>query len=250
MLGRFMSASMLVLGLAISAEAQAQSADARMGVYIAVDLGVAKVSDTDLDYSDEGGTFGGTGAQDTLATEVDLGSAVNFGGAIGYDFGMIRSDIEIDYSRNSIKGLDIRSLNGSTVTLTPGDIADFCDYAEVEGCTGTGNRVEFDGGHARQLSALANVWLDIPLGSVVTPYVGGGIGVTGFEIEDEGKATFAWQLGAGVAVQVTPGVSLTADYRYRTAKGTTFTDDEYADYSLRVGKIQTSTFSAGLRFTF
>ena len=172
------------------------------------------------------------------------------GGAIGYDFGSVRTDIELDYARNKIKALNIQGLNGTTVSLTPSDIADFCEYAEVDNCRGSGNTVEFDGGHVRQLSALANVWFDIPTGSIVSPYVGGGLGIAGFEIEGEGKARFAWQVGAGVAVELTPGVSLTGDYRFRSTNGTTFTDGEFPEYALRVGKIQTSTFSAGLRFTF
>lgn len=249
MIRRVMVSGMLAVGVAASG-AHAQTAEPTTGVYVAVGAGIAKVSDTDLDYSDTGGTFGGAGARDTLETGVELNKALNLKGAIGYDFGIVRTDVEIDYSRNQIEALNIRGLNGTAVTLTPADVADFCDYVEATDCSGSGNRVEFDGGHVRQLSALANVWLDIPTGSLLTPYIGGGVGIAGFQIEDEGKAKFAWQLGAGVAVDISPNVSLTADYRFRNAGGTTFTDDGFPNYALRVGKIQTSTFSAGLRFSF
>jgi opacity protein-like surface antigen len=245
----WMVAGALALAVTTAGTAQAQS-DTRTGAYIALDAGIATVSDTDLDYREDGGTFGGTGATDTLNTRVELDSAFNIGGAIGYDFGQVRADIEIDYNRNKVSALEVRGVNGSSVTLTPGDIQNICDYAEADDCSGSGNTIEFDGGRVRQLSAIASLWYDIPTGSVVTPYLGGGVGVAGFEIEGEGKARFAWHLGAGVAVEVSPGVSLTADYRFRRVGGTTFTDDEYPEYALEVGRIQTSTFSAGLRFTF
>lgn len=248
MQGKFGVAALAAAGMMTSGAAWAQ---ARTGVYVAANVGVASVADTDLTYRDDGGTFGGTGTVDTLETRVDTKSAVKFGGAIGYDFGRVRTDIEVDYHRNRIEGLKVDSLNGTPVTaISASDVADFCDYEELGSCTVSGTTIAFDGGRVRQLSALANIWLDLPIGTVVTPYAGGGIGVGGFEIEGEGKARFAWQLGAGVALNVTPGVAITADYRYRQTNGTTFTDPDFANYSLQVGKIKTSTLSAGLRFTF
>jgi opacity protein-like surface antigen len=249
MIKRVIVSSILVAAAAVPG-AQAQTSSEGRGGYIALSLGLSKVSDTELDYSDEGGTFGGTGPRDTLETEVELKNALNIRGAVGYDFGIVRSDLELDYSRNRIEALTIQGLNGAAVNLSPTDVADFCDYVEADGCGGSGNRVEFDGGRVRQLTALANIWLDIPTGTLLTPYVGGGVGVAGFEIEGEGKAKFAWQLGAGVAAHVSPNLALTADYRFRTTGATTFTDDEFPEYALQVGKIQTNTIAAGLRFSF
>jgi opacity protein-like surface antigen len=97
---------------------------------------------------------------------------------------------------------------------------------------------------------MGNLWVDIPTGSPVTPYVGGGLGISGFEFDGEGKGRFAWQLGAGVAFELSPSAAITLDYRHRQAKGATITDDEFEDYAVRVGKIRTNTFSAGVRFRF
>ena len=100
----------------------------------------------------------------------------------------------------------------------------------------------------RQLSALGNVWVDLPIGKVVTPYAGGGIGVAGFELEGEGKARFAWQLGAGVHIAVSRNVGITLDYRHRQAKGSRIAYDTVSGFD--IGKIRTNSFGAGLRFTF
>lgn len=231
--------------------AHAQDADDGRGVYVALNAGLADLSDTKLIYQDDGGTFGGTGAVDVLNAEAKTKSALQFGGTIGYDFGMIRADVEVAYSRNKLRGLQINSVNGTAVTtITPADAADFCDYAEVDDCSVSGNTIKFDGGRVRQLSGVANLWLDIPVGGTITPYVGGGAGVGGFETGGEGKARFTWQLGAGVAVKVSPTVSITGDYRYRRISGATFTDSGFPDYAFKVGDLKTSSFTAGLRFTF
>jgi opacity protein-like surface antigen len=240
------------LGVVSSAQAAfAQSVDQNeRGVYVALQGGVAKVNDVDVDYFDQAGTFGGTGGQDIAEFKADLKNAFNVKGAVGYDFGLIRADVEVAYSRNKVKGLTVEGINGTPVTLTAADRTDVCDYLEVDTCGGSGNTFQVDGGKLRQLSALGNIWVDVPTGSVVTPYIGGGLGVAGFELNGEGKARFAWQLGAGVAFNVSPSAAITLDYRHRQAKGATITDDDFEDAGVRVGKIHTNAFTAGARFRF
>lgn len=221
------------------------------GFYVALRGGLASLEDVDITYRDEGGTFGGTGATDTLETTVDSKNAFAFGGALGYDFGPVRADVEVDYARNKLSSLTIRRVNGAAVTsISAADGADFCDYAELDGCSVSGATIRADGGHVRQLSALANLWVDLPIGDRVTGYVGGGVGVGGFETADEGKARFAWQVGAGAAFHLSPVAAITGDFRYRSIGGATFTDSDFPDYALRVGQLKTSTASVGLRFTF
>lgn len=250
---RSYASALALTGAFMATQVAAQEApvdtDAR-GAYVSLHAGVAGVNDVNVGYFDEGGTFGGSGATDTAAFRVDLKNAFTFGGAIGYDFGTVRGDIELNYSRNRVKGLELRNINGQTVTLDAADRAEVCDYLEADSCGGSGNSFTFDGSRLRQLSALANLWLDIPTGSVVTPYAGGGLGIAGYELDGEGKARFAWQLGAGVAFDVSPGVSLSVDYRRRQTNGTTITDDEFPDAGVRIGKVKTNLFTAGLRFRF
>lgn len=239
-------ASALVL---LSSPASAQDRVEQTGMYVAFDVGIASVDDIRLTYSDEGGTFGGTGAQDSLDARAELKRALTFGAAIGYDFGTIRTDLEVDYSRNRVRALRIDSVNGAPVTLTPGDGDDICDYLEADGCSVSGNSIAFNGSKVRQLSAMANLWLDLPLGAIA-PYAGGGVGIAGYEFDGEGEGRFAWQLGAGVAFDLSPNVSITADYRRRQVKGTNFTDSEFPDEAFRIGKVRTNSFTAGIRFRF
>ena len=238
-------AKLLVVGAVIS---MATAAEAKNGFYIGLGGGLASVSDVDILYYDAGGTFGGSGARDTASGAFDLKSAAAFRGTLGYDFGMVRADVEIDYSRNKVSGFTIGAVNGTAVTLSPDLAGDICDYLETDGCAVSGNTIGFDGGRVRQLSALANVWVDLPIGNSITPYVGGGLGVSGFEIDGEGKGRFAWQLGAGVAVPLSDGFDLTLDYRYRQAGRSTIAYD--ASSGFEIGKVKTNSITAGVRFTF
>lgn len=228
--------------------AMAQEEDNR-GVYLGLSGGVTSTSDIDVDYYDVGGTFGGTGTTDHAIGTIKLGKAAEFRATLGYDFGAIRSDFEIAYSHSRIKSLTLSSINGAAPGLTPADAQDVCDYLETTGCTLSGNTITYgDGGRVRQLSALANIWLDLPLGKAITPYAGGGVGVTGYQVDGEGKARFAWQLGAGVAVKLSGTVALTADFRHRETKGASLPWDNNS--GTNVGTVRNNSFTAGLRFTF
>lgn len=117
-------------------------------------------------------------------------------------------------------------------------------------CSRSGKTITADSSRARQLSALANLWVDIPTGSAITPYVGGGAGIGGYEVDGEGKARFARQLGGGVSFDLSLGVVLFGDYRYRQIQGATIVYDDFLDGGVIVGKAKTSTFNLGVRFRF
>ncbi len=233
--------------LLAASPALAQDAD-ETGFYLSLNGGLAAVNDLDVSYYAPTGTFGGTAARDTIDFSYNLDSAFAFGGAVGYDFGIVRADVEVSYHRNKASAVTLKGVNGTAVTLTPSDREEVCDYLEADSCGGSGNSFVFDGSRARQLSALANLWVDAPISGAITPYFGGGIGVTGYELDGEGEARFAWQLGAGVAVKVTPNISLTGDYRYRQSNGVTIEDGP--GEGLILDNVKTNTFSVGLRFRF
>ena len=136
---------------------------------------------------------------------------------------------------------------GQPVTLTSSDRAAVCSAFAEGPCGGSGNTFEIDDAHVKQEIALANLWVDLPVGGVVTPYLGGGAGLAHSSFNDEDKSRFVWQAGAGVAVAVSRSISLTADYRHRQVAATTFEED---GESVRVGKLKTNLFTAGLRFHF
>jgi opacity protein-like surface antigen len=247
-MGNLFKASLLAAAvIAPTSAAFAQDSD-KTGFYASVNAGVATVSDVDVTYYDVGGTFGGAGAQDTASARFDLKSAFTVGGTLGYDFGAVRTDIEVSYARNRLNNLTLRSINGGAVpALSAADRQDICDYLEATSCGGSGATFSVPGSRVRQLNALANVWVDLPIGPV-TPYAGGGVGVAGFEVEGEGKARFAWQLGAGAALRLSDQIELTADYRHREVNK--FTIEWDAVSGTQVGKLKTDSFTAGLRFRF
>ena len=241
----------LALGAAIAAAPQmasAQSTDDGGGVYMSLNAGVATLSDPTVTYYDAGGTFGGTGTRDTFTSKLDTKSAATFGGAIGYDFGAVRADIEVAYSKNTINSLTLVSVNGSNVTLTAADRTDVCDYLEATTCGGSGNTFVIPGSRVRQLSAMGNLWLDLPLGGSITPYAGGGVGISGFEVDGEGKGKFAFQLGAGVGIKLSPGFALTGDYRHRVVARSNIPFDASSGYE--ISALKTDSIMAGIRVTF
>ncbi|WP_310498500.1 outer membrane beta-barrel protein [Sandarakinorhabdus sp.] len=239
----------LLLG-AVMAAGIASAAAANDGFYVAGGVGYNALGATNVRYYDVGGSLGGSGAQDSAETTIRFKGAASFRGTLGYDFGRFRGDLEIDYARNKASSIQINRLNGTAITtLTGGDAGDVCDYLEVAGCTVSGNTISFaDGSRVRQLSALANVWLDLPIGKSITPYVGGGAGIAGIEIDGEGKARFAWQLGAGVAFNLSDTVALTLDYRHRQISGTTIAYDASSGFD--IGRVRTNALTAGIRLTF
>lgn len=235
-MGYYKIAGAVTLATFAATPALAQDTAQDTGMYFQLNAGIAKVEEAEVTFFDGG---------DTYETSADFDNAFAFGGALGYDFGTVRAELQVDYNRNDIDGLTLERFNGAAVTLTPADIADICDYLEADNCSGSGNTIRVEGSRARQLSALANVWFDIPVGDSVVPYIGGGAGIGGFEVDGEGKAGFAWQLGAGVGFDLSESIVVSLDYRRRQVKGGD-TDDGFS----RVGNIKTNFVSAGLRFRF
>lgn len=241
------SGLILVASLGFASAASAQEADSK-GFYLGFDVGKSSVKDAEIVYYDAGGTFGGTGVRDTASGKVDTKSAIVLGGAIGYDFGTIRGDIEIDYARNKITALTLNSVNGSPVTFSAADRQEICDYLEADTCGGSGNTFQFDGSRVRQLSAMANLWFDLPIGSKIVPYAGGGAGIAGFEVGGEGTGKFAWQLGAGVAAHFSNTAAVTLDFRHRQISRSNIEYDVSSGFEL--GKLKTNALTLGLRLTF
>jgi opacity protein-like surface antigen len=102
-------------------------------------------------------------------------------------------------------------------------------------------------GSASTTYLLGNVWFDIATGSGFTPYIGGGLGasyVTAKGTADDIPYTvdmagwgWAYQLGAGVKVDVADNVALDLGYRFKSAVDVNLEgggDDAVADLSSHV----------------
>lgn len=187
---------------------------------------------------------------DTISGAYDIKPAVAISGSIGLDWGLIRTDVEVAYSRATVRAFNVRQISsGTSVSTDFQDAAgDACSYIEVTPCPISGNSIALDGVKLRQLSGMANVWIDIPTDTKLEPYLGGGLGVTGLEVDGETKARFSWQVGAGIAYRIMPKLALSADVRYRE------TDPVNIDFGgnsgVEFGRVKTISYGLGLRYTF
>lgn len=64
-------------------------------------------------------------------------------------------------------------------------------------------------------SVLGNVYFDIPTGSVITPYVGAGIGYGWSDDRGDDESGVTYALMAGVEVNITDNLSADVGYRFR-----------------------------------
>lgn len=235
-------------------------AAAHAGVYASVNVGGASPADVSaVVYAPSGAIFG-EGAvvaaaavpagSDSIEGKFDLKPAMQVSGAIGYDFGLVRAEAEVAYSRHSVRALNVTKLTGfggSTTNLQDG-AGDACAYLGVATCPTSGNSIAYSGQKIRQLAGMANVWIDLPIGGPIEPFVGGGIGVVGLENDGEARSAFAWQLGGGVAYKLAGGLALTADVRYRSVNEISF--DFGGSEGLNFGRLKTTTYGVGLRYSF
>jgi opacity protein-like surface antigen len=114
--------------------------------------------------------------------------------------------IELEYT-----AYDKSNINKSTA-LPGATSADFAEQLKIQ-------------------NLMANFWLDLPTGSALPPYIGGGLGTAfikynhAIDYIHSGVSTarndsasretnFAWQLGAGVSYAVTDSLDLDLGYRY------------------------------------
>jgi opacity protein-like surface antigen len=239
-----MTKIIVLAAVAAAVAAPAVSAqEARSGMYGSLGAGIASVSDVDVSYAITSGT-----TTSTLDFRFDTDNAAAFVGALGYDFGPVRADFEIATSKNKVDTFTLRAVNGQAVTLTAADRAAVCAGLGQGTCGGSGNTFEVDDADVKQEIALLNLWVDLPIGGTITPYVGGGAGISRASFDDEEKNRFVWQAGAGAAIALSRSLSLTLDYRYRQVEATTF--DDAAAERVRVGKIKTNLATAGLRVRF
>lgn len=164
-------------------------------------------------------------ATDGVVTEevaYDLGFA--FGGFVGYDLGNgLRLEGEVTYRVN-----DFDTLGG----------------------------ISF-GGDVSSLALMANGFYDFDSGSPFVPYVGAGAGVAnvsandinflGIQVVDDDATVFAYQLGVGVGYEVSPTLTLTADYRYFATADVDLNDTGGFPFEFEYAN---STFLIGARASF
>lgn len=146
----------------------------------------------DLDIS-QGAAFG----------ELETDAGFNFGAVIGHKWAMgLRAEGEISYRQN-----DMDKVSGPFGGLVTGDLSAF--------------------------AFMGNAWYDFHTGTPWIPYAGGGLGIARITVDvpgfDESDTVFAWQIGGGVGYEFTPGIVVSADYRYLATSDPSFDDPGFPD---------------------
>ena len=199
--------------------------------YVALDAGAAFLSDSSSTASDS------VGNSVTFETEFDTGFGVH--GAIGHSWGAFRLEGEVSYRKNDLDKFDI-----TNVTLA--GIGSFNNLGSFAA-----------DGDVWALGFMGNVWYDFRTRSPWKPFVGGGLGVArisindasilGISFADDEDWVFAYQVGAGIGYEVTPGTIVSLGYRFFGTADPEFTDVTGVPFD---AEYSSQNIEIGLRFSF
>jgi opacity protein-like surface antigen len=119
--------------------------------------------------------------------------------------------------------LDFEDDDTNSLALGGGVGYQYSDYLRAD------LRVDWAGmeGDENLTTVLGNMYFDIPMDTVITPYLGAGAGY-GWSSDGDG---FAFALMAGAEVSLTDNLSLDAGYRYRQV----IAGDDPSDHQALIG---------------
>ena len=225
----------LAIAVALASTALATPAVARdNSAYVGLEGGVLWVEDMDLDYEDNTGFELG----DALTVRHKAGLDVDV--IAGYDFGMIRGEIELAYKRASLN-------EASAQQLFPGPGS-------------PGDNFETDG-RARATSVMLNALLDFGNEDGLSGYAGAGVGlaevkyradveILNFGFSDS-YSGLAWQGILGARYAVSPNIDVGLKYRFFNVPNVKFSDDEDSPTDFRLkGKWRSHSLLASLIYNF
>jgi len=216
----------------LMAPALSQATPPKPGSYMSGFIGVTLPEDTTVSSEN---FF----TNESFSDRAELYPGINIGMTGGFDFGYLRLEGELSY-----KNAEIREIVDQT---------DNFHFRNVDG----------------DLSALAmmfNGFVDLHNDSPITPYFGGGLGFASLYLSDtfgtdtrggtttrtqlyldDVDSVFAYQVGAGVEIALSPVLSLDLGYRYFGTTRARF-DDSF-DQITRL-KLESHNAAAGFRLKF
>lgn len=175
------------------------------------------------------------GAPNSVGVDQDDGFLI--GGAIGLRFSSVpglRGDLELSYSENDIDGLAFSGNGPAPEVNVNGDVS--------------------------STSLLANLYYDFETGGPVTPYVGGGLGVSFVDVDavygpgvrlDSSDEVFTLQLVAGASYDLSERTALFSEVRFRQLYDVSTTRVTPAGgVSQLSDDIQNTSINFGVRFNF
>jgi opacity protein-like surface antigen len=196
--------------------------------YVSFNMGAVWVNDSE--YSDSGTYYDGFSYMDEGEFTFDTGFGVTAAFGNAFDHGL-RVEVEFGYRINDIDEAE-------------GTYSEFNPY---------GNKVyekDYFGslsGEVMTSSLMLNIFYEFLPRSLVSPFVGAGIGIANVigdidYYDDENDTVFAYQLAAGVAFALNQNLKLDLQYRFFATEDPDFRglETEYLTHNLM----------AGLRFTF
>ncbi len=172
-------------------------------------------------------------------SEADYKNGIGVYTALGYDWGnKYRGELEFAYRQN-----DARHYAGDGLGFSGWPVLD---------------------GDLQAYSIMFNLIRDFDTGSAITPYVGLGVGGASFKnqvsgadfgfgtlVIDDSAKRLAYQAIAGLAVELTEGLSLDLSYRYFAAAGTPKFDGLVGGVPASIRHdYDTHSLFAGLRWNF
>lgn len=207
------------------------AASAYPGAYVSGFLGINVTPDSNVASTDfiTGSSFN---------DRVEFDPGISIGGTAGYDFGIVRLEGELSYKHAEIKS--ITDQNGFR-------------FRNVDGNIGA-------------QAMMFNGFFDLHNNSRITPYLGGGIGFAGLYLSDttgidtssgfaqriilygdSDDTVFAYQLGAGMEIDLNRLLSLDIGYRYFLTDRAIFDSDLGISTSM---KFKSHNANLGFRFKF
>lgn len=168
-----------ILGLAAAlglAMPMAAGAQVADGLYISGGVGLNYHAESDIEGS-------------RLAGEADFDLGFGLIGAVGYSFGGPRVEAELSYRINGTNDSSVTNLGIGPITAPDGDFDTF--------------------------AGMVNFYYDIDIDSIVTPYIGAGIGGGLSDFEGLGdEVVFAFQGIIGASFYIDENIDAFVDYRY------------------------------------
>lgn len=176
-----------------------------------------------------------TGSVFEVTSEHDAGP--NVAAAVGYaDPSGFRGELELSYRTNDIDSYP-----------DDGGVGDALVGFSLSGSEASGDVSVF--------AAMGNLYYDLPTAGPWRPFVGGGIGVAeinvdasvlGVEFVDDSDTVVAYQVGAGIAYELSPLWSFTLAYRYFATTDPNF-DSAIGSFE---SEYDSHNVIGGIRFTF
>ncbi|HVJ71834.1 MAG TPA: outer membrane beta-barrel protein [Sphingomicrobium sp.] len=160
-------------------------------------------AEIDVDIDDGDSVF-----ESDDALELDYSMGMDIDALVGYDFGMVKTELELAY----------KNLNADELDLDD-EVAEDLGIADDD----------FDAdGDTNIVSLMGNVLLDFGNDDGWGAYLGGGVGyawVKALDFDDDKDSAFAWQLIAGLRYAVSDNIDLGLKYRYFQTGKLNFADE-------------------------